>query len=224
MAGEIRFRYVDTGRTNLYVIRRRATVDSCWTGTTWEAMTVSHWSTYAKPAAESPAGSYVYVVDCADFGVIDAVIEVFEQAGASPAISDLAVMCGAEATFLPAAYDPAKSAGSQTDLTAVKTQTDKLSFAGSGPYDVKATLDSEAVALASAERNAIADAVLSRDVAAVEATAGEHSLCYLVLAAGESNTVDHAGFLTVYRTDGETEFCQKALTSSLAAQAITGIG
>ena len=70
---------------------------------------------------------------------------------------------------------------------------------------------------------AIADAVLSRDVASVEATAAEHSLCYLVLAAGESNTVDHAGFLTVYRTDGETEFCQKKLTSSAGAQAITGI-
>lgn len=77
--------------------------------------------------------------------------------------------------------------------------------------------------LSAAERNAIADAILIRDVAGVEAAAGEHSLCYLVLAAGESNTVDNPGYLTVYRTDGETEFARKAIASSPTAEPITGI-
>jgi hypothetical protein len=114
---------------------------------------------------------------------------------------------------------PAKSA----DLAAVKTQTDKLSFAGFGPYDVRATLDGETVALAAAERNALADAILVRDVVHVEAAAGDHSLCYVVLALSESNTVDHAGLLTVYKTDGASEFVRKSLRTSPAADAITGI-
>lgn len=54
---------------------------------------------------------------------------------------------------LTAAYDRAKDALMHTEytapdnsgITAIKSQTDKLSFAGTGPYDVIATLDGEKV-------------------------------------------------------------------------------
>lgn len=77
----------------------------------------------------------------------------------------------AEATDALNAYDPPTRAEATTDanaiitqvdanetkidtvdtvVDAIKAQTDKLAFAGTGPYDVKATLDSETVTLASA--------------------------------------------------------------------------
>jgi len=127
---------------------------------------------------------------------------------------------GAGARVLDQDGDPPAKAA---ELAVVKAQTDKLSFAGFGPYDVRATLDGETVALAAAERNALADAILVRDVVHVEAAAGDHSLCYVVLAASESNTVDHTGLLTVYKTDGASEFVRKNLRTSPAADAITGI-
>ena len=95
-------------------------------------------------------------------------------------------------------------------LFAIQAKTDNL------PAD-------PAAALASADFENIADAVLSRGVAGVEASADEHSLCFVVLALSESNTTANANMLTVFRSDGTTEFVQKALTSSAAAEAITGV-
>jgi len=95
--------------------------------------------------------------------------------------------------------------------------------AGASPDPDDAMLAAGEKGFSAAERNGIADAVLTRDVASVEAAAGEHSLCYLVLAAGESNTVDNPGYLTVYRTDGLTEFVRKTIASSPSANPITGI-
>jgi hypothetical protein len=80
-----------------------------------------------------------------------------------------------------------------------------------------------AAALSSADYDAIADAVLSRGVAGVEASADEHSLCFVVLALSESNTTANANMLTVFRSDGTTEFVQKAITSSATTEAITGV-
>jgi hypothetical protein len=80
-----------------------------------------------------------------------------------------------------------------------------------------------AAALSSTDYDAIADAVLSRGVAGVEASADEHSLCFVVLALSESNTTANANMLTVFRSDGVTEFVQKAITSSATAEAITGV-
>jgi hypothetical protein len=79
------------------------------------------------------------------------------------------------------------------------------------------------VALDADQRNALADAVLRRDVSQVEDTAPEHSLCFAVLAMSESNTVDHAGSLTVYKTDGVTEFARKELLTGENVQFVTGI-
>lgn len=73
------------------------------------------------------------------------------------------------------------------------------------------------------EQNAVADAVLSRNVSSVEDSAGDHSLCFVVLAMSESNTLDNTGKLTVYKTDGSTEFVQKTITTDADAEAVTGI-
>jgi len=73
------------------------------------------------------------------------------------------------------------------------------------------------------ERNALADAILGRDVSHVEDTAAEHSLSFVVLAMSESNTIDHAGSLTVYKTDGTREFVRKELLTGQNVQAVTGI-
>jgi hypothetical protein len=68
----------------------------------------------------------------------------------------------------------------------------------------------------------IADAVLSRSVAHVEATAAPNSLCYVILAMAHADTTTHDGKLTVFKTTG-AEFAQRTLTSQANAQPITGI-
>ena len=74
------------------------------------------------------------------------------------------------------------------------------------------------------ERNAIADAVLSRSVANVEASANVKSLCYVALAMANANTTAHPGKLTVFRTNGVTEFAQRTITSKPGADSVTGVG
>lgn len=67
----------------------------------------------------------------------------------------------------------------------------------------------------------IADAVLSRNVSNVEGTAGEHTLCTLVLACLEyaiSGTT-----WTIYRTDHSTTHATKTLTTDAAADPVTGV-
>jgi hypothetical protein len=124
------------------------------------------------------------------------------------------------------------AAAGLTDVVAVKVKTDNLP---ADPATVTAQSeiltqlqaianpDSPGVMLASTEYDAIADAVLQRDVGNVEATAPQHSLCFVVLAMSESNTTTHANKLTVFRSDGTTEFAQKVLTSDAAAIPITGV-
>jgi hypothetical protein len=76
--------------------------------------------------------------------------------------------------------------------------------------------------------NQIADVVLRRLMANVEAssygdTPGLSSLYGLVQQMQESNLVDNAGMLTVYKTDGTTELGQKAVSTDAGAEPITGI-
>jgi hypothetical protein len=78
------------------------------------------------------------------------------------------------------------------------------------------------LAIGAADRNAIADAVLSRPVANVEATADVGSLCYVVLAMANASMTTHPGRLTIFRTDG-TEFAQRSITSQFGANPITGV-
>lgn len=74
------------------------------------------------------------------------------------------------------------------------------------------------------ERNALADAILARSVATAQATADDHSLCYAVLLMSQADRTSNPGFITVYRTDGVTEFCRKAIDTSPNVAAVTGVG
>jgi hypothetical protein len=71
----------------------------------------------------------------------------------------------------------------------------------------------------------LADAILARDASNVEATAGEHTLAYVILSLTEFDTTTTPNTLTVYRTDGTTVFATKTLTTAAAADAevVTGI-
>lgn len=67
----------------------------------------------------------------------------------------------------------------------------------------------------------IADAILSRNASNVEATAGEHTLCTVILAILE-NAIS-GSTLTIKRTNGTTTHATKTLTTNAAADPITGI-
>lgn len=78
-----------------------------------------------------------------------------------------------------------------------------------------------AAALAADAGQEIADAVLTRNVSNVESSAGEHTLCTVVLAMLEhsiSGTV-----LTIKRTDGSTTHFAKTITTNASAEPITSI-
>jgi len=67
----------------------------------------------------------------------------------------------------------------------------------------------------------IADTVLGRSVSNVEATAAEHSICTLVLAALESSVIGTSW--TIKRTDGTTTHATKTVTTDASAEPITGV-
>lgn len=96
------------------------------------------------------------------------------------------------------------SVGSVTSGVTVSTNNDKTGYA-----------------LTSGERTSVADAILSRSVATVEATTPEHSLATVVLAMLEWGIA--SGVLTVYRTDGTTPHLTKAVTSSINAYPVTKV-
>ncbi len=79
----------------------------------------------------------------------------------------------------------------------------------------------DADSLAADAGTEIADAVLSRNVSNVEATAGEHTLCTVVLGMLENEVSGTT--LTIYRTDGTTPHATKTLTTDPAAEPITGV-
>jgi hypothetical protein len=87
MSHEISWRHTDTGVT-LYVTIR-STARTYWNGADLEALTVANWGDYDVALSETPASSYFYV---GTFPAGAAVgfywLDVFVQAGASPAISD----------------------------------------------------------------------------------------------------------------------------------------
>jgi len=76
-----------------------------------------------------------------------------------------------------------------------------------------------AAALAADAAAEIADAILSRDIDQVEATAALHSLCTAILKA-VARVRDNAGTLEVYRTNGVTLHMSQAVTSDAALDPI----
>jgi hypothetical protein len=84
-------------------------------------------------------------------------------------------------------------------------------------------LNSASFLFDAAAKNAIADSVLLRNVSNVEATAGEHTICTIVLGMLENSTVASPGNLVIYRTDGVTVHATKPITTDAAAEPLTGI-
>jgi len=77
----------------------------------------------------------------------------------------------------------------------------------------------DAAAVAADAATEIADALLSRDIDQVEATAALHSLTTAILKA-VSRVRDNAGTLEVYRTDGLTLHMSQTITTDAAADPI----
>lgn len=117
------------------------------------------------------------------------------------------------ATFAAGAIDAAAIAANAIDadaiaanaITAAKIATDAI------------TSDE----LAASALTEIADAVLKRDVANVEATASTNSLTELILAAFEHNIVGVT--MTIYRTNHLTTFNTRTITKDATAAPITGV-
>ncbi len=88
-----------------------------------------------------------------------------------------------------------------------------------------AALAAAVATLTAAEREALADAILARDVSQAEAAATRCSLATVILATtNKANTVDNPGRLTVYRTDGVTSHAQIPISTDPHANPIDGVG
>ena len=95
-----------------------------------------------------------------------------------------------------------------TEVAAIKAKTDNLPAAPAATGDIPSA-------------TTIADAILSRNVSNVEASAAEHTLCTVVLAMLENSI--SGSTLTIKRTNGTTTHVTKTLTTNAAAEPITGI-
>jgi hypothetical protein len=79
--------------------------------------------------------------------------------------------------------------------------------------------------LTTSERQALADAILARDVSHAEAAATRCSLATVILSAtNKANTTDKPGQLTVYRTDGVTAHAEIPISTDAHASPIDGVG
>lgn len=88
MANELSWRHSETGETLYATIRSAAR--TMWNGSALETLTVANWGDYDIALAETPASSYFHVGDW-PAGLSTAGwywVDIYSQAGASPAISD----------------------------------------------------------------------------------------------------------------------------------------
>jgi len=96
-----------------------------------------------------------------------------------------------------------------------------LSSAAAEISAILADTGTDGVVISSATANAIADAILSRNVSNTEATAAEHTLTTIVLAILESarTTTDW----NIYRTNGVSVHATKSISTDAAALPVTGV-
>jgi hypothetical protein len=129
MANEINYRHDATGVT-LYAIRRNA-AGQIWNGSSYVTQVNASWATYAIALTETPAGGYLYLADAAD-AAGDAV-EIYRQAGATPAITDVLVAAGSipglEEDMLARIGTPT-GASIAADIAAAKASADGAARAG----------------------------------------------------------------------------------------------
>jgi hypothetical protein len=125
-------------------------------------------------------------------------------------------------TVLPAGVYDSLVAGTASLLTTAATVSDKIGYALTAAYDAAKTAAQPGDVPTG---NQIADAVLARNVASAEGAAPRTSLATTILAmTNKANTFDHAGYLTVYRTDGVTEHTRIRLSANHDADPIDGVG
>ena len=143
--------------------------------------------------------------------------------GKQAAKYDWAADVSSKPTIGTSTFDPASQTVKATDgagtalataanLATVKAKTDNLPAQPAATDDIPTATQ-------------VADAVLSRDVANVEAAAPDACLVTLVLATtAKANTADNPGYLTVYQTNGTTEHVRIPIAIDPDAAPIEGIG
>lgn len=102
--------------------------------------------------------------------------------------------------------------------------TDKTGYSLANGSIVAATFAADSItasALAADAVTEIADAILSRNVSNVEGSAGEHTLCTIILATLESSVSGTTW--TIKRTNGSTTHATKTVTVNSGADPITGV-
>lgn len=108
-----------------------------------------------------------------------------------------------------------------SNVAAIKADTAAILLDTGSDGVVVAAGSKTGFSLTTAEHDNIADAVLARNVAEVEAGAPEHSLATVVLAALESQIVGTTW--TIKRTDGGTTHATKTVATDAGAAPITGV-
>jgi len=107
-------------------------------------------------------------------------------------------------------------------IQGTKNDLDDLNDIDGSSVTATSVSDKTGYGLATTERDSLADAVLARSVAHVEATAAEHSLSTIVLAMLESSIAGTTW--TIKRTNGSTSHVTKTVTTDADADPITGVG
>lgn len=112
-----------------------------------------------------------------------------------------------------------------TEIAAIKTKTDQLTFTDTGKVDstIQLAADIKVAAL-----NAIADHVLRRDLATAEDSVGPDTKAFKSLLGAASKLTNkvnvNAGVMTTYETDGITVLGTQAVTTSPTAEPLVGLG
>lgn len=114
-----------------------------------------------------------------------------------------------------------------TEIAAIKAKTDQLTFTNATTVDASLQLAADVTA---AVANKLADHLLRRNAGTAAASASGDTLTGLSLVgavAKNTHKLDettNAGFITVFRTDGTTEFYRQAITTDASGIPIVAIG
>ena len=154
MANELSIHYV-TGKTTVYFVVRLGGNFALAGGGGLEAYNASHWTNYAIAAAEIGATGIYQASMPVGLSAGNYAVEAYERLGGSPSPGDTWLGAGVLAWSGSAEIRPVDA----SDAAAIKLKTDNLPAQPAATGDVPTA-------------NAIADAVLSRNVSGVEAAAG----------------------------------------------------
>ena len=187
MANELSIHYV-TGKTTVYFVVRLGGNFALAGGGGLEAYNASHWTNYAIAAAEIGATGIYQASMPVGLSAGNYAVEAYERLGGSPSPGDTWLGAGVLAWSGSAEIRPVDV----SDAAAIKLKTDNLPAQPAATGDVPTA-------------NAIADAVLCATCPAWKPPPGDVPDNPRVGGREQGESADHAGFLTVYRTDGVTD-------------------